>query len=142
MKVMLFYPPGNILQRGEDRCQTSINDSAVQAARACNDLGYAASTLRDKGFSVHLKDYQSEGLPFENLAADFRAFDPDAIFLSITNSSILDDLQCVKALKEIRKNIVVVLKGALFFDPSEQALKQLDLSEVDYLIGGERFYYR
>jgi len=134
---MLFYPAGNVLQRGEDRCQTSINDSAVQAARACNDLGYAASMLRDKGFHVYLKDYQSESLPFETLVSDFKMFDPDAIFLSVTNSSILDDLQCVRALKNIKPNIAVVLKGALFFDPSEQLLKQLDLSQVDYLIGGE-----
>ncbi len=137
MKVMLFYPPGNILQRGEDRCQSSIDDSAVQAARACNDLGYAASMLRDKGFSVCLKDYQSEGLPFDKLAADFRVFDPDAISLSVTNASIFDDLRCVRALKVIKKDIVVILKGALFFDPGEEVFRQLDLTEVDYLIGGE-----
>jgi len=137
MKVMLFYPPGNILQRGEDRCQSSINDSAVQAARACNDLGYAASMLQNKEFSVYLKDYQSEGLLFDKLADDFRTFDPDVISLSVTNASILDDLQCVKTLKEIKKNIIVVLKGALFFDPGIPSLNQMDLSAVDYLIGGE-----
>ncbi len=137
MKVMLFYPPGNILQRGEDRCQSSISDSAVQAARACNDLGYAASMLQDKGFSVYLKDFQSEGLSFETLATDFRVFNPDAIFLSVTNTSIFADLQCIKTLKEIRNDIIVILKGALFFDPGDQALSQLGLSEVDYLIGGE-----
>ena len=42
-KVLLFYPPGKIYQRGEDRCQQAVDGSSAEAMRACNDLGYAAA---------------------------------------------------------------------------------------------------
>ena len=44
-RVLLFYPPGALFQRGEDRCQQNIDDGSAQAMRACNDLGYAAAIL-------------------------------------------------------------------------------------------------
>lgn len=47
-RVLLFYPPGALFQRGEDRCQQNIDDGSAQAMRACNDLGYAAAILDRK----------------------------------------------------------------------------------------------
>jgi hypothetical protein len=44
-RVLLFYPPGALFQRGEDRCQQNIDEGSAQAMRACNDLGYAAAIL-------------------------------------------------------------------------------------------------
>ena len=59
-KIMLIYPPGKAYQRGEDRAQCNIDDSATTTIRACNDLGYAASVLRNRGYDVLLRDYQTE----------------------------------------------------------------------------------
>ena len=63
-KVLVFYPPSKLYQRGEDRSQGNVEDSSATTMRAPNDLGYASATLRDKNYEVKLKDYQSENLKF------------------------------------------------------------------------------
>jgi len=126
-----------MLQRGEDRCQGNMDDSASQSMRAANDLGYAATVLKGKGHTVFLKDFQTEGLSEEDLIKEFRSFNPDVIFTSVTNSSIMNDIECVKRLHRLNKDLVIILKGALFFDPEDFLLEELDLDDVDYLIGGE-----
>ena len=135
-KVMLIYPPGEVYQRGEDRCQINVEASVSNALRACNDLGSIASILKDK-YEVFLKDYPAEKLNFETLKTDFLSFNPDIIFISITNGSIFEDLSVIAKIKELKKDIRVILKGALFFNPEQDLFDELDLSNVDYLIGGE-----
>ena len=135
-KVLLFYPPGLLFQRGEDRCQQNIDDGSAQAMRACNDLGYAAAILLNKGYDVKLCDYQTEGLTMEDLYKDMAEYKPDLIMMSITNTTIYDDLKIIKELKD-KYGPVTVIKGALFYDPEQAMLDLLDLSAVDYMIGGE-----
>ena len=98
-KVLLFYPPGMLFQRGEDRCQQNIKDASAEAMRACNDLGYGAAILLQKGYEVKLRDYQTEGVSLSEMYAEFDAFQPDLIMMSITNTTIFDDL---KLINEIR----------------------------------------
>ena len=135
-RILLFYPPGALFQRGEDRCQQNIDDGSAQAMRACNDLGYAAAILLNSGYEVKLQDYQTQGDTFDVLLKDMDEFKPDMIMMSITNTTIFDDLKVANELK-VKYNPIVVLKGALFFDPEQAMLDMLDLSCVDYLIGGE-----
>ncbi len=135
-KVFLFYPPGALFQRGEDRCQQNVDDGSAQAMRACNDLGYAAAILREKRYEVRLRDYQTEGATLDDLYHDFDEFQPDLVMMSITNTTIFDDIKLANLLKD-RYHFVVVLKGALFYAPEQAMLDLLDLSHVDYLIGGE-----
>ncbi|MBR1777810.1 MAG: radical SAM protein [Alphaproteobacteria bacterium] len=135
--VALIYPPGLLFQRGEDRCQSNIASSTATSMRACNDLGYAAAALKQKGFDVFLKDYQTEGLTFDDLLSDLEQNPPDMLMMSTTNATIFTDLEIVKRLKAAFDKICVVLKGAVFFDPEDGLLNQLDLSLTDYLIGGE-----
>lgn len=135
-KIMLIYPPVGAYQRGEDRCQINVDASVSNSLRACNDLGSIASILKDK-YEVFLKDYPAEKLNFESFKSDFLSFNPDIIFISITNGSIFEDLSVVARIKELKKDIRVILKGALFFNPEQDLFDELDLSNVDYLIGGE-----
>ena len=135
-KVLLFYPPGMLFQRGEDRCQQNIKDASAEAMRACNDLGYGAAILLQKGYEVKLRDYQTEGATMEDLESDMEKFAPDLIMMSITNTTIFDDLKLLADLKK-KYDPVIVIKGALFYDPEQELLDMLDLSCVDYMIGGE-----
>jgi radical SAM superfamily enzyme YgiQ (UPF0313 family)/short-subunit dehydrogenase len=134
---MLFYPPGRFYQRGEDRSQGNVENSTATTMRAPNDLGYAAATLKQSGFEVLLRDYQTSLRTLEDLLADFERFAPDAVFVSITNATIFRDLELVAALKERRPDLMVMLKGAIFFNPEQGLLDQLDLVGIDYLIGLE-----
>lgn len=135
-RVLLFYPPGALFQRGEDRCQQNIDDGSAQAMRACNDLGYAAAVLLKKGYEVKIRDYQTQKDSMEDLISDMDSFVPDMIMMSITNTTIFDDLKVINKLCE-KYHPVVVLKGALFYNPEQDMLDMLDLSNVDYCIGGE-----
>lgn len=136
-KVMLIYPPGKLYQRGEDRSQGNVEDSTATSVRAANDLGYGSASLQDLGYKVFLKDYQTKQLTLQDLTFDLKIFNPDVLFVSITNTTIFQDIEIVKLLKEIKKDLVIILKGALFFDPYDKMLSQLDLDQIDYLIGGE-----
>ncbi len=134
---MLIYPPGKLIQRGEERCQSSVEDSTATTMRACNDLGYVGAMMKRAGYEIFLKDYQTEKLCLEDLLSDFKSFEADVVFISVSNTSIFSDIEKVNTLKQINPDLIVILKGAIFFDPEEDLLKQLDLKNVDYLIGGE-----
>ncbi|MEN8221159.1 MAG: radical SAM protein [Pseudomonadota bacterium] len=135
--VFLLYPPGELYQRGEDRSQGNISDSTATSVRAPNDMSYAAATLKKKGYEVYFKDFQTEKLSVEDMVREFSRFKPDVVFVSITNTTIFDDLRLLRKLKEIIPQVMIILKGALFFDPEDSMLAQLDLDHIDYLIGGE-----
>ncbi len=136
-KIMLIYPPGEVYQRGEDRCQINVNASVANALRACNDLGYIASALKNKNFSVFLKDYPAEKLKITDFFNDFKREKPDAIFISTTNGSIFYDLDFIKEIKKINKETVIILKGAIFYNISQEFINNFDFSKVDFLIGAE-----
>lgn len=135
-KILLMYPPGNLYQRGEDRCQGNIEDSSATSMRACNDLGYAAAVLLREGYEIKLRDYQTERASAEDLYRDIRQFSPDMVMMSVTNATIYEDIELVKNMRKVT-DAVMVLKGAIFYAPEQSMLKLLDFSETDYLIGGE-----
>jgi anaerobic magnesium-protoporphyrin IX monomethyl ester cyclase len=135
--VMLIYPPSKLYQRGEDRSQGNVEDSTATTVRAANDLGYAASMLKKSNYRVFLRDYQTEKLTLAELHHDVDDFQPDVIFMSITNSTIFNDIKVIDLIKEKYSDIIVILKGSIFFDPSQELLNQLNLQNIEYLIGGE-----
>ena len=135
-KVMLLYPPGKLYQRSEDRAQCNISESASSAIHACNDLGYCASVLLNKGYEVFLRDYQTEQVRFAEVVKDVRSFKPDMIVLSTTNSSVKTDLDFLKKLSRFHR-FISVIKGALFFDIDLELLSFLDLDHISCLIGSE-----
>src|SRR5438309_1881752 len=97
--------------------------------RAPNDMGYAAALLKQKGYSVSFCDYQTERRSEADLVKDFCEFRPATAFLSITNSTVHSDLAIVRRLKSLFPHLVVILKGALFFDAPPDVLASLDLSD-------------
>ncbi len=135
--IMLIYPTGEIYQRGEDRCQINVNASVANSLRACNDLGYIAAILKKENYNIFLKDYPAEKLSFNDLKEDIINQNPDLIFMSITNGSIFNDIEIVKQIKEIKNDVCIILKGALFFNPDSELFDEIDFSSADYLIGGE-----
>ncbi|MBE7705397.1 MAG: radical SAM protein [Cyanobacteria bacterium SIG29] len=136
-KIMLIYPPVGAFQRSEDRCQIDISASVANNYRACNDLGYIASVLKNQDYEIFLKDYSAEKDTYSNFEFDFSMFVPDIVFISTTNGSIYEDLDFIKKIKNLKNDIVVILKGAIFFNAKETLFDELDLTFVDYLIGGE-----
>ncbi|MBP9989767.1 MAG: radical SAM protein [Ruminococcus sp.] len=135
-RIMLIYPPGKLYQRGEDRAQSNIEDSAAASVHACNDIGYAAAILMKNGYEVFLRDYQTELASFDDVKNDIEKFLPDLILISTTNATIGYDLGFVRSILEFHKTIFV-LKGAIFFDSDLSLLKLNDFSDISCMIGGE-----
>ena len=135
-RVMLLYPPGKLLQRSEDRAQCNLEEAATGAIHACNDLGYCAAVLLEKGYEVMLRDYQTEKASFEDVRRDILDFGPDMIALSTTNTSVIDDLAFLDGVRAFHK-CVNVIKGAVFWDADPALLDLLDLKSADALIGCE-----
>ncbi len=138
MRVFLFYPPGKLFQRGEDRCMVDIKSSAANSMRACNDLGYCSSVLKKCGDEIFLKDYATEGLDLRTYKRDIEWFKPDVLVLSTTNTTIYDDIRIINATcKKTGFHGKVILKGAIFFNAPKEMFELLDLENVDILVGGE-----
>ncbi|MGN0014810.1 MAG: B12-binding domain-containing radical SAM protein [Candidatus Gastranaerophilaceae bacterium] len=139
-KLCLYTPPppvGDVYMRGEDRCQINVDASACNSMRACNDLGYLSSGLKKKGFNTFLKDYQGENHTNQDLFVDIKNYQPDVIFISTTNGSYYYDLKLISEIKQLYPNIIFILKGAIFFNIEFEFFEEADLSDIDYLVGGE-----
>ena len=136
-KIGLIYPPGKMYQRGEDRCQGNIDDSSATAMRACNDLGYAAAVLLKRSYRVFLRDYQTEKSSMEEVLSDLARENLDVLCVSTTNATIFTDIGFIGEVKKCFSELTIILKGAIFYDPEMEMLEILDLSNVDFLIGGE-----
>ncbi|MBQ7654181.1 MAG: radical SAM protein, partial [Clostridia bacterium] len=93
--------------------------------------------LLEKNCDVFLRDYQTEGAEFEDVANDINNFSPDVIFISITNNTVGSDVEFVKKVKNIKPDCKVIFKGAVFFNIKPEHLKELDLSQIDFLVGEE-----
>lgn len=135
-KILLMYPPGKAYQRSEDRAQCNLDESAVATIHACNDMGYAAAILKKRGYSVLLKDYQTEKLGFDDVKTDIVSYLPDIIVISTTNATVIDDINFINQISKFH-SCEFILKGAIFFNTPDEILKTLDLSNIGYLIGGE-----
>ena len=136
-RVYLMYPPGPLYQRGEDRSQGNISQSAATVMRAPNDMGYAAATLLKMNCEVTFTDFQTEMKSEDDMLNAVLEFRPDAILMSITNTTIIHDLKLINNMKKCLPNMIVVIKGSLFWDAPGDVISQINLANVDYLIGGE-----
>ena len=137
-KMMAIYPPtGQLYQRGEDRCQINIESSSANSLRACNDLGYISSILKQDGYQVLIRDYQAEKQNLKDLISDLKKENPQIVFISTVNACINDDLEVVKKIKEFNSEIIVILKSALFFNCDYTLFDNINFDLVDYLVGGE-----
>jgi anaerobic magnesium-protoporphyrin IX monomethyl ester cyclase len=136
-KAFLFYPPGDLYQRGEDRSQGNVSNSSATSMRAPNDMGYVSAQLKRRNIEIFFKDYPSEKKSYEDLESDYVDFLPDIVCISTTTSTVEKDLQIINRLKEKNNKPLFVIKGSLFFSAPIDLLKSLDLKNINYLIGGE-----
>ena len=107
-KVMLMYPPGKLYQRSEDRAQCNVESSSALSIHACNDLGYCSAILKKSDYKVFLHDYEMDFQGWESLKNDILNFQPDLIFMSTTNATILDDLAALE-------NVACLVGGEIEF---------------------------
>jgi radical SAM superfamily enzyme YgiQ (UPF0313 family) len=108
--------------------------------RACNDLGYMASMLRNAGHEVFLKDYKIEEKTALDLLDDVLEFAPNIVVFKTDINNIFEDLKLVRMIKSSNPQIIIVLSSEIFFDASEDLLCNLPMGGVDYLIGSDEAF--
>lgn len=136
-KVLLFYPPVGLYQRGEDRCQANMEGSASGAIRACNDLGYIAAIAKELGFEPKIKDYPAENKKWKDYIKDLKEFNPDYIVMSITTATIEKDMEAFKIARQLLPEVVTIAKGAHFISCSADELNSNLYIDMDYAVSGE-----
>jgi len=136
-KVLLYYPYGELFQRGEDRSQGEIKHSSATSLRASNDLGYMAAVLRDINIKVKIVDYMGENKGEQDFVNDLQDFKPDLIVSSMTTATLLDDLKIFALAKEFYPNIITVAKGAYFYSAKFSSEDSEAFKAMDYALVGE-----
>lgn len=133
-RVFCVVPPTGRYIR-EDRCQTPIDKMKTIALRAPIDLLYAAASFEAAGCEVRLRDYPAEEVGWDALEADLRAFEPDAVLLSITTPSLNEDLKAATLAKQVRSQTLTLAKGAHFNTLDVQTLEAHP--DLDVALRGE-----
>jgi len=136
-KILLFYPPIGLYQRGEDRCQANIEGSSSGSLRACNDLGYMAAIAEELGFKPKIMDYPAEGMGWDNYINDLKKFKPDFVVMSITTATIEKDMEAFKIAKKQLPEVITIAKGAHFLSCESEELDKEVYDVIDYAISGE-----
>lgn len=135
--ALLFNPPGPLYQRGEDRCQASVEDSSAISLRPPNDLAYMAAMLRTIGITPIVTDYPAEGLGWKRFKKDLIAQQPDLIVMSVTTGTILDDMEAFRIARRLLPEVITVAKGAFFFACDLRRLESAEFDAMEYALVGE-----
>ncbi len=114
-RALLIVPPTGVYVR-EDRCQSSVDDFAVSFARPPMDLLTAAAYLEAVGVEVAVRDYPITGESWEQFKADLVECEPELLLVSVTTSTLKDDLQACVIAKAKQPRIVTCLRGIHFQD--------------------------
>lgn len=133
MKCLLIVPPTGLYVR-EDRCQRPVKSCTVPVRRPPTDLMFMAATLESIGIECIIRDYPVEdtGVTFEE---DFRRLSPDYLVLSITTSTLNEDMKTCRLAKSMKPEILTIAKGAHFLLYDIEALETF--KDLDVAIRGE-----
>lgn len=133
MKALLIVPPTGQYVR-EDRCQRHVKSCVVPVQRPPMDLMFMAATLESVGVECVIRDYPVEdaGATFEE---DFRKLNPNYLVLSITTSTLAQDMEACRLAKSLKPETLTIAKGAHFLRHDVEAFKTF--KDLDVAIRGE-----
>lgn len=137
MNVWFLNPPGPLYQRGEDRSQGNVSGSSATSLRAPNDLGMMAAVARQLGCRVSIRDYPAECKTWSDYASDLVVDCPDAIVMSVTTATILQDMRAFELAKAHRAAVRTVAKGALFQSIEVAVWNDSRFRDMDAALFGE-----
>jgi radical SAM superfamily enzyme YgiQ (UPF0313 family) len=105
--------------------------------RACNDLGYIASILRNLDCIPLIRDYPGEGMDWNDYGNDLTSFSPDILVMSVTTPTIDQDMTAFRLAKEKNKRIITIAKGFHFSISDLKELQDPVFEFMDYALYGE-----
>lgn len=144
-RAFLCNPPTGLYVR-EDRCQSSVDDFAIDFSRPPMDLLMAAAYLEQGGVKVMVRDYPIEGGIWDDFYKDLNDFMPDLLLISTTTPTLKEDIHACVIAKQIHPEIITCAKGAHFstedigvlstFTCLDILFNSEDLSSIDRIAAG------
>jgi len=107
----------------------------AQPMRTPLDLLYMAASLENAGVECKIKDYPAEKQGWLSFEKDLKEFNPDMLIISITTPTMVSDLAACTIAKRLKKDILVVSKGAHYLIKDEEVLSRYQ--DLDVIIRGE-----
>jgi radical SAM superfamily enzyme YgiQ (UPF0313 family) len=138
VNVLILNPPAvdNVKIVREGRCMQ--RQEAWGTSWAPLTLAIIAAILRDKGFTVRLRDCANDGISFEQLEKEIEYFQPKLVIANTSTPSIDSDLKVADITKRIDKDIKTI-----FFGIHPTALPEETFKEnpnVEFIARGEPEY--
>lgn len=133
-KAYLIYCPSARYLR-DDRCQAPVEEMTAQPARAPLDLAYMASMLEKEGVVCRIKDYSAEGTGWDEVKKDLEEFLPDILVISVTSSTMKDDIQACDIAKSVNPDILTISKGTQYLESEKELLEKY--KNLDVILRGE-----
>lgn len=103
-RVLLITPPGT-LEEHVGRLSGAAGELPMLG------LAFIASALRDQGHDVKVIDYEVNGWPMSQVAADIEAFSPDIVGMTAYITNMRRCASVAHIIKQYSENITVVLGG-------------------------------
>ncbi|MCK5393504.1 MAG: radical SAM protein [Candidatus Omnitrophica bacterium] len=133
-KILMINPPTGLFIR-DDRCQSNVEGFLVSVSRPPHELMLMAAGLKDKGHQVSIFDYPIEGKSLFDYKSDFQENLPDVLVINATIPTINEDIKCAKIAKQIKNDLLVVLRCGAIEDSAENLMKQEE--GIDVILYGE-----
>lgn len=97
-------------------------------------IGYIASILEKKGFSVRIIDRSIARMDLDNLINDILAFMPDIVGFSCVSENFLGSVELMKRLKNRSPNIITVVGGPHVYGLPRESI---ETQYIDFAFLGE-----
>jgi len=133
-KVLLINPPTGVYDRA-DRCQAPIEEEGIEMIRPPINLAYMGAMIEKAGHRAVIKDYPAEGGKVTDFENDLKKIKPNLLVLNVTTPTLDSDLALCKVSKKIDKKIMIIAKGAHFYEFDKKVLSNFD--DLDLVIRGE-----
>ncbi len=124
MKVLLINPPSGLFRR-DDRCQSLVEDQTVQLVLPPLDLAWCAAILRGKGAQCAIEDYPAQHKTWDDFRADI-AQGYDWLIISVTTSTIHEDMKACQYAKQVNPRIKTLAFGAYFLIFSKDIMERYE----------------
>ncbi|MBN2664725.1 MAG: radical SAM protein [Bacteroidales bacterium] len=133
MKILLINPPQ------ENSMQAGIEDDFIDIIGYYPPLGlmYIATILNNQGFETKIIDCVPMKVGYNELKNKISDFKPDVVGISTYTMSMVDVLLTVNLVKELHKDVIVVLGG---HHVQLYPLLSINYDNVDFILRGEADY--
>lgn len=139
MKKWLFMNPPTGMYIRETRCQAPVKGKVATNLRPPLDLAYMAGALSTDNNTCIIVDFPAESKGSSDLNHLVKEYDPDYVVINSTTFTLSKDLEICSSIKALKKEVIVIIKGAVFYSyMGEKIISETD--SIDIAVLGDYEY--